>query len=300
MAIRRAMKNSYSSHCGGPSVWTEYKDAAYERFRLCLLRNLCADVLLGHDFLGLYNEIEIPFGDQRDTLTVFGVTFTGLKSPSLSTNLTRSTSVKHYCRAVDDVDDDSKCLHSKHDHENLYYREILEALFFTLRQGFEPDTENQAVDHEWMEVDFHSSLVESLDACAQLVDHMFLFYEPNFDDPIHDQGDYKDPGKREQFIRLSLVGGTIDGIVFQANKEWCLWAADNLLPSTAPTEISPSFVPSVTEKKTLLLLELRVENRIMDRNDSKTDSKQYGSEASVSTLMLLSLMKTVVCQSIGN
>ncbi|OON20106.1 hypothetical protein X801_04017, partial [Opisthorchis viverrini] len=75
----------------------------------------------------------------------------------------------------------------------------------------------------------------------------FLFYEPNFDDPIHHHGDYKDLGKREQLIRLSLVGGTIDDIVFKPNNEWCLWAEDNLLPSTAPTEASPSFVPSVAE-----------------------------------------------------
>ncbi|KER24566.1 hypothetical protein T265_07798 [Opisthorchis viverrini] len=76
---------------------------------------------------------------------------------------------------------------------------------------------------------------------------VFLFYEPNFDDPIHHHGDYKDLGKREQLIRLSLVGGTIDDIVFKPNNEWCLWAEDNLLPSTAPTEASPSFVPSVAE-----------------------------------------------------
>ncbi|GAA55651.1 retrovirus-related Pol polyprotein from transposon 412, partial [Clonorchis sinensis] len=68
-------------------VFIQYKDATYERFKLCVLPNLCADVLLGHDFLGLHDKVEIPFGGQRGTLTVCGVTSAKLESPSLFTNL---------------------------------------------------------------------------------------------------------------------------------------------------------------------------------------------------------------------
>ena len=68
-------------------VSIQYKNLTYENFKLRVLSNLCADVLLGHDFLGLHGKIEIPFGGQRGTLTLCGLSSIKVKSPSLFSNL---------------------------------------------------------------------------------------------------------------------------------------------------------------------------------------------------------------------
>ncbi|KAG5450769.1 hypothetical protein CSKR_101374 [Clonorchis sinensis] len=76
---------------------------------------------------------------------------------------------------------------------------------------------------------------------------VFLFYEPNFEDPVHFIGACILPHERGKFVRLSLAGGNIDSIYFQSNEEWCHWAAENSLLPTDPTELPPSPVPSATK-----------------------------------------------------
>jgi hypothetical protein len=68
-------------------VSIRYSDKLYEHFKLSVLPNLCADVLLGHDFLGLHSKIEIPFGGQRGTLSLCGLAAAKVQSPSLFANL---------------------------------------------------------------------------------------------------------------------------------------------------------------------------------------------------------------------
>ena len=75
---------STSGYC---CVSIQHKDVVYELFKLRVLPNLCADVLLGHDFLSLHDKIEIPFGGRRGVLTVCGLSPVNLTSPSLFTNL---------------------------------------------------------------------------------------------------------------------------------------------------------------------------------------------------------------------
>ncbi|OON17933.1 hypothetical protein X801_06221 [Opisthorchis viverrini] len=64
-----------------------YKDSTHGRFKLCELPNLCVDVLLRYDFLGLHDKVEFELDGRRGTLTVCGATSTELKPPSLFTSL---------------------------------------------------------------------------------------------------------------------------------------------------------------------------------------------------------------------
>ncbi|TGZ74501.1 hypothetical protein CRM22_000896 [Opisthorchis felineus] len=76
---------------------------------------------------------------------------------------------------------------------------------------------------------------------------VFLFYEPNFEDPVHFIGACILPEERDRFVRLSLAGGNIDSVYFQTNEEWCHWAAENSLLPAGPTQLFPSPFPSVTK-----------------------------------------------------
>jgi hypothetical protein len=65
----------------------QVKDEIYQHFKLYILPNLCADVLLGHDFLGLHGKLEIPFGGKRGVLRLCGLTAVKIESPPLFSNL---------------------------------------------------------------------------------------------------------------------------------------------------------------------------------------------------------------------
>ncbi|GAA51783.1 hypothetical protein CLF_106790 [Clonorchis sinensis] len=66
---------------------TEYRGTVYKKIKLLVIPNLRADVLLGHNFLGLYNQVEITFIGNRGPLTLGGLTAATVESPPLFANL---------------------------------------------------------------------------------------------------------------------------------------------------------------------------------------------------------------------
>jgi len=70
-------------HCVVP---LSYKDRQYSQ-RLSLLPDLCADVILGHDFLSKHSEVRFPFSGSEDPLSVCGVAAANVTAPSLFENL---------------------------------------------------------------------------------------------------------------------------------------------------------------------------------------------------------------------
>ena len=66
-------------------------ESVYENWELYIMKNLCEDVLLGTDFLGLHQEVAFKFGGRRGKLTVSndscGVVIAKVAAPSLFGNL---------------------------------------------------------------------------------------------------------------------------------------------------------------------------------------------------------------------
>ena len=77
-------------HCIVP---LSYKHRQYNQ-KLSLLPDLCADVILGHDFLNKHSEVRFPFHGSQDPLSVCGVTAAKITAPSLFENLT------HDCKPI--------------------------------------------------------------------------------------------------------------------------------------------------------------------------------------------------------
>ena len=65
----------------------QYNNTAYENIKLAILPELCADILLGHDFLEKHEGVEIPFQGKLPTLSVCGLAAANVETPSLFANL---------------------------------------------------------------------------------------------------------------------------------------------------------------------------------------------------------------------
>ena len=72
-------------HC---LVDLNYKDQLYKNTKLSILPDLCADVILGHDFLSQHSGLCIPFKGAQGTFSVCGVAAAKVEAPSLFENLT--------------------------------------------------------------------------------------------------------------------------------------------------------------------------------------------------------------------
>ena len=73
-------------HCIVPLL---YKDRNYTQ-KLSLLPDLCADVVLGHDFLGKHSEVCFPFEGSQNPLKILGVAAANVEAPHLFENLTEN------------------------------------------------------------------------------------------------------------------------------------------------------------------------------------------------------------------
>ena len=60
----------------------------YKSFKLSLLPDLCADVVLGQDFMKLHQSVEFTLQGSRPKLTICGISKMNLRAPSLFPNLT--------------------------------------------------------------------------------------------------------------------------------------------------------------------------------------------------------------------
>lgn len=57
---------------------------------------------------------------------------------------------------------------------------------------------------------------------------LFLFYEPNFDDPLNGSASVSENGlTMEQTIRKSLYGGVVNDVTYDPNAAWIQWAEEN-------------------------------------------------------------------------
>ncbi|KAF8565006.1 hypothetical protein P879_10875 [Paragonimus westermani] len=57
---------------------------------------------------------------------------------------------------------------------------------------------------------------------------LFLFYEPNFEDPVIGFIPSLSKGALfEHYVRQSLMGGTINSVTYEANQVWCRWAEES-------------------------------------------------------------------------
>ena len=66
----------------------EYKGMLYRNIKLSVLSNLCAEIILGHDFLGLHQSIEIPFDGDREPVSFCNLAAAKIEPPTLFENLT--------------------------------------------------------------------------------------------------------------------------------------------------------------------------------------------------------------------
>lgn len=83
MASTRLVTHTHG-HC---HVTLNYKNLNYPHFKLSILPNLCADVLLGHDFLCLHTQLVIPFGGTNSTLSLCNLAAAHIDPPPLFANL---------------------------------------------------------------------------------------------------------------------------------------------------------------------------------------------------------------------
>lgn len=79
-----ALTKSTFGHC---FVNIQYKNLTYEKFKLSIMSDLCADVLLGLDFLKLHEKVEIPFAGNRPTFSVCSLMAAKVNAQSLFPNL---------------------------------------------------------------------------------------------------------------------------------------------------------------------------------------------------------------------
>ncbi|CAH8833617.1 unnamed protein product [Trichobilharzia szidati] len=80
---------SLTTHTHGHCyVNLRYKDSSYSHIKLSVLPNLCADVLLGHDFLRLHNKLEIPFEGKNNPFSLCNLVAAHIDPPPLFHNLT--------------------------------------------------------------------------------------------------------------------------------------------------------------------------------------------------------------------
>ena len=66
----------------------ELKGTLYRNIKLSILPNLCSDIILGHDFLGLHCKIEIPLDGKKSPLSLCSVAAANIEPPTLFGDLT--------------------------------------------------------------------------------------------------------------------------------------------------------------------------------------------------------------------
>ena len=85
--ITMASTNFCSQTLGHIFASVILNNSSYHNVKLSLLPNLCADILLGHDFLNRHQKLEISFSGQRPPLSVCTLSPARIESPSLFQNL---------------------------------------------------------------------------------------------------------------------------------------------------------------------------------------------------------------------
>ena len=66
----------------------ELKENFYSKIKLLVMKNLCCEVVLGHNFLNRHSHLTIPFGGTKPALQICGLATAKVQYPSLFSNLT--------------------------------------------------------------------------------------------------------------------------------------------------------------------------------------------------------------------
>ena len=81
------------------------KDRSYQNVRLAVFPNLCADILLGNDFLSRHNKVSVLFGGKEPALSICGLSALRITAPPLFSNLSgncRPIATKSRSRSLTD------------------------------------------------------------------------------------------------------------------------------------------------------------------------------------------------------
>ena len=85
--ITMASTNHQSETKGHCFINFTYNHSEYKDIKLSILPGLCADILLGHDFLGQHTSMEISFKGPLPTFSVCGVSAARVEAPTLFSSL---------------------------------------------------------------------------------------------------------------------------------------------------------------------------------------------------------------------
>lgn len=58
-----------------------YQKVSYENVKLPVMSDLCADIVLSHDYFGLHEKVEMAFSRERGTLLLCGLDAAEVQSP---------------------------------------------------------------------------------------------------------------------------------------------------------------------------------------------------------------------------
>ena len=83
----------------------ELKENFYSKIKLLVMRNLCCEVVLGHNFHNRHSHLTIPFGGTKPALQICGLATAKVQYLSLFSNLTsdcKSIAIKSRCYSLKD------------------------------------------------------------------------------------------------------------------------------------------------------------------------------------------------------
>ena len=83
----RLASTTYANAIGECVVMLRYNDVTYENFRVTVLPQLCADIIIGHDLLQLHTSLEMKFGGDKPPLKVCNLSLANVPPPDLFANL---------------------------------------------------------------------------------------------------------------------------------------------------------------------------------------------------------------------
>ena len=83
----------------------ELKENFYSKIKLLVMKNLCCEVVLGHNFLNRHYHLTIPFSGTKPALQICGLATAKVHYPSLFSNLTtdcKPIAIKSRCYSLKD------------------------------------------------------------------------------------------------------------------------------------------------------------------------------------------------------
>lgn len=72
------------------------KDHIYRQQPLYVIKDLCADVIIGHDILKHHSSLELQFGGDKEPLKICSVLQASVPPASVFTNLIQHTTHRHF------------------------------------------------------------------------------------------------------------------------------------------------------------------------------------------------------------